>query len=210
MGASSFVVVLLGFPGTGKFTIAKELRAQYRNLDRDVRVIDNHYTANVVFGVLPLVDGYRSIPPETWGHVDRVRTAVWDAIIELSSPQTSFVFTTDISNAEGASHAVQYRRIAEVRGATFVPVRLLCGVDELARRIVSPERRERSKWLDADGVRRKHATHTVLDLGDPDGLTLDVTAMPPARAAERIRAHVDERSADEPAVASPGGGGTPA
>ena len=190
MAAASFVVVLLGFAGTGKFTIAKELRAQYAGLGRDVRVIDNHYTANVVFGVLPSVDGYRPIPPETWDHVDRVRAAVWDAIVELSSPETSFVFTTDISEAEGAQHLTPYRRIADARGSTFAAVRLLCGVDELARRIVSAERRERSKWLDADAVRRKHAEHTVLEVDDPGALTLDVTSMPPPLAAERIRAHL--------------------
>jgi len=191
VGSSSFVALLLGFPGTGKFTIAKELRARYERTGRDVRVIDNHYTANVVFGVLPLVDGYRSIPPETWGHVDKVRAAAWDAIIELSSPATSFVFTSDISQSEGAVHMEQYRRIADARDSTFVPVRLLCEADELARRIVSPERRERSKWLDADGVRRKHAEHTVLDTGDPRGLALNVTAIEPAHAAELVGVHID-------------------
>jgi hypothetical protein len=187
----SFVVVLLGLPGTGKFTIAKELRGQYERSGRDVRVIDNHYTANVVFGVLPLVDGYRSIPPETWEYVGKVRAAVWDAIIALSSPQTSFVFTSDITNREGPAHAEQYRRLADSRDSVFVPVRLLCEVDELARRIVSPERRDRSKWLDSEGVRRKHAVDTVLELGDSRELTLDVTSTPPSRSAEDIRAHVE-------------------
>jgi hypothetical protein len=191
MGSPSFVVVLLGLPGTGKFTIAKELRDQYEGLARDVRVIDNHYTANVVFGVLPLVDGYRAIPPETWDHVAKVRAAVWDAIIDLSSPETSFVFTTDITTREGAGHADQYRRVAAARGSVFVPVRLLCEVDELARRIVSPERRDRSKWLDSEGVRRKHAVDTVLELNDAAGLTLDVTSTPPGRAAELIRTHLE-------------------
>ena len=191
MGSGSFVAVLLGFPGTGKYTIAKELRDQYRRDGRDVRVIDNHYTANLVFGVLPLVDGYRAIPPETWPHVGRVRAALWDAILELSAPETSFVFTTDISAEEGATHLEPYRRIATERGSTFVPVRLLCGADELARRIVSPERRERSKWLDADGVRHKHATQTVVEPDDPTTLTLDVTSMAPADAAAHLRTVLD-------------------
>lgn len=190
MADPSFVVLLLGFSGTGKYTIAKELRDQWVRLGRDVRVIDNHYTANVVFGVLPLVDGYRSIPTETWRYVDKVRSAVWEAIVELASSDTSFVFTSDISNAEGAVHAQQYQQIAEGRGSAFVPVRLLCTADELARRIVSPERKERSKWLDADAVRRKHAAHTVLELKDPNALTVDVTEIGPPDAAARIRAHV--------------------
>jgi hypothetical protein len=191
MGTPTFVVVLLGFPGTGKYTIAKEVRAQYECVGRDVRVIDNHYTANLVFGVLPLVDGYRAIPPETWPHVGRVRAALWDAILELSAPETSFVFTTDISAAEGASHLDPYRRIAVERGSTFVPVRLLCDADELARRIVSAERRERSKWLDADGVRHKHATNTVLEPADPATRTVDVTSLAPADAAAHIRSFLD-------------------
>jgi hypothetical protein len=70
-------------------------------------------------------------------------------------------------------------------------VRLLCGADELARRIVSPERRERSKWLDADGVRHKHATQTVVEPDDPTTLTLDVTSMAPADAAAHLRTVLD-------------------
>ena len=66
----------LGLPRYRQLTTAKELSAQYTSIVGDVRVIDNHYTANVVFGV---PTGRRlPNPPETWGHVDRVREAVWE------------------------------------------------------------------------------------------------------------------------------------
>jgi len=64
-------------------------------------------------------------------------------------------------------------------------VRLICQTDELARRVVSPGRRARLKWVDADGVRSFVASHELLT---PDGtrFDLDVTSLSPTDSARLI------------------------
>jgi hypothetical protein len=74
----------------------------------------------------------------------------------------------------------------EQRQAKFISVRLLCSDDEP---VVSPERIERFKTVDAESARKTLHTWTVLRVDHSNALTLDVTTLPATETANCIIRH---------------------
>lgn len=46
------IYLSMGFPGTGKLTIARMLAHRLRDQGQEVRVIDNHFINNPIFGLI--------------------------------------------------------------------------------------------------------------------------------------------------------------
>ena len=180
------IVLLIGFAGTGKFTIGREL------CDRTgAKLIDNHLINNPIFKVVN-PDGIRPLPAGIWDKVKAVRAIVYEAIRELSPPKLSFVFTIELfESSPGDQRAfMELEELAASRGALFVPVRLICDVDELCRRIVDPARIQMIKSISPADARRKSANETVLNSSHPHTLTLDVTKKTPQESADSILNHL--------------------
>ncbi len=69
-------------------------------------------------------------------------------------------------------------------------VHIVCGLEENIKRIQSPERKGKGKLQGAEVAQRNHASSKPLIGSDlPYTLRLDVTALKPEAAAERIAAH---------------------
>ena len=185
------IVHLIGFPAAGKYTIAKELA---RQADSHFVVIDNHFTANVIFGVME-VDGIRPVPDTVWDRVEEVREAVFRTIETLSPADWTFAFTNVLSEGEPRD-AAAVDRLSELATATnrrYLPIRLHCQVDELAVRVTSEERRQRLKWIDPEGVRRYATEHELIRLDGHDALDLDVTNTSAEATAASILVHLARR-----------------
>ena len=185
------IIVLTGFAGTGKYTIGRELCEL-----TGAKLIDNHLINNPVFKVVN-PDGITPLPDGVWDKVKAVRAIVYEAIRELSPPKLSFVFTIELfESSPGDKRAfLDLEELAASRGGLFVPVRLLCDVDELCRRVVDPARLHMVKSINAEGARRKSAQETVLDSTHPHVLTIDVTKKTPAEATAIILRHIEVISA---------------
>jgi hypothetical protein len=182
--------LLIGFAGTGKLTVARALRDRLTERGEPVRLVDNHYINNPIFQLID-VDGVKPLPTDAWDRVAEVRDAVFKTIEELSPKRWSFIFTNDlIDRPEERAYVHRLAQLADRRKSIFVPVRLICEVDELCRRIVSPERKALMKGVDPEWIRHRVATEDVLDPGLEATITLDITSMPPREAAARILAHV--------------------
>jgi hypothetical protein len=182
--------LLIGFAGTGKLTVARALRDRLAGEREQVRLVDNHYINNPIFRLID-ADGEKPLPPSAWDRVGEVRDAVLRTIEELSPKSWSFIFTNDlIDRPEERSYVHRLAQLADRRKSIFVPVRLLCEVEELCLRIVSPERKALMKSIDAKWVRRRVSTEEVLDPGLSNTITLDITSMQPEDTADRILAHV--------------------
>jgi hypothetical protein len=187
------LIHLIGYPGAGKFTIAKEI-ARLAGVESrtTVKVVDNHHVNNTVFAVLD-VDGHKALPPRVWDFVREVRSGVLGAIEELGPSDWSYVFTNVLfaGNPHDEAGLRSIADLAERRRSLFVPVRLHCAVDELARRIVAEDRRTRMKWMDAAGVRAQATTVPLLDVSaHVHALDLDVTDRSAAESAAAVLAHV--------------------
>lgn len=183
------VFLILGFPGVGKFTVAKALRTALEDGGAVVRLVDNHYVANPVFGVIP-VDGETTLPTRVWDLVGQVRSAVLTAIEELSDPTWTFVFTNFVRDDEAPAVAPYFdrlQRLAELRGGRLRLVCLTCDPDEQLRRIALPDRVERMKSTSRTWLRELLDDHVPHVPGH--ALVLDVTSLSPPDAARAILAN---------------------
>jgi hypothetical protein len=165
------MVLLIGFAGTGKYTIGRELCER-----TGAKLIDNHLINNPVFSVVN-TDGVTPLPAKVWDRVKEIRATVYRAIVELSPPGMSFVFTMELRQNNPRDHA-GFRELAELaaeRHSRFIPIRLICGVEELCRRVTDPARVAMLKDMSPELARKKSLEDEVLNVPHPNLRTLDVT-----------------------------------
>lgn len=178
---------LIGYPGTGKYTIAQAMREQLEGAGKPGRVVDNHHVNNVVFHLLE--PGAR-LPQEAWARTGEV----WDAVLKtmgtLSPPGWWFIVTNYLAEDKGDERWMN--RVAAMalrRGSEYVPVRLVCERGELLRRVVDPARRTRHKLTDPGQLTHLLDSAGLLTPAAERTLNLDVTDLSPEAAAQRIIAH---------------------
>jgi hypothetical protein len=193
------IIHLIGYPGTGKRTIAAALVASVPRDDRRFVLVDNHLTGAPVLGVLD-VGGAELVDDEVWRRVAEVRTVVHDVIRDLAPSGWSFVFTNVVTDASVEPSVDRLRSLAADRRSVYVPVVVDCDPVERRRRVVAPDRRVHRKWIDPDQVEAFVAAHELVRPEDPHRLELDVTHVPPEAAAATILEHLGHlsRHADRP------------
>jgi hypothetical protein len=165
------IVLLIGFAGTGKYTIGRELCAR-----TGARLIDNHLINNPIFTVVN-ADGVTPLPATVWDRVKEIRATVYQAVLELAPPEMGFVFTMELRESSPADHRAfrDLEQLAVARQSRFVPIRLICGVDELCRRVMDPARVAMLKSISPELARKKSLEEEVLNVPHPNLRTLDVT-----------------------------------
>src|SRR4030081_2347367 len=165
------MVLLIGFAGTGKYTIGRELCER-----TGARLIDNHLINDPIFRVIN-ADGVTPLPFGVWDRVKEVRAAVYKAIRELSPPDTGFVFTMELRESKPEDHRAlrELEHLAAARQSRFIPIRLICGVEELCRRVAEPSRVAMLKEISPELARKKSVEDEVLSAPHPNLRTLDVT-----------------------------------
>ncbi len=173
-------VYIVGPPGVGKYTIANKLAAKM-----PAKLVDNHYWLNPVFGMIQQ-DGITPIPKDVWNQVKQVRAAIMETIATHSPSDWNFVFTLAfVNNSRDIEIAKELLEIADRREADALVVRLTCAPDELARRVVVPERRLRFKDADPEAALR-NATLPLFDAGSRKAITIDTTSLSADETVERI------------------------
>jgi hypothetical protein len=181
------IVLLMGFPGTGKYTIGRELVKL-----TGAKLIDNHLINNPVFTAIN-ADGIRPLPAGVWDKVSSIRQIVYESIRELSPPGLSFIFTIHVVERSAGDHKafLDLAELAQARKSLFVPFRLVCEVEELCRRVVDPARAERLKQIRPESARNTAECHTVLEPDHPNLRTLDVTGTTPHESALLIMREIN-------------------
>ena len=189
--------VLTGFPGSGKFTVASALAEQIEATGDTVRVVDNHWINNPIFGLVSQ-DGLTPLPSVVWDRVGEVAEAVIRTVEELTPRSWHVIFTAYLDGVTDMGFVPRLESVSETRGAVFVPVRLLVDPEENARRIVSPDRRLRMKSVDPEEPLRLAAAGEPYDHGHTHTLTVDITNKPPAETATAILVHAAQLAAQPP------------
>jgi predicted kinase len=182
------IVVVLGYPGTGKFTVAKELVSDLNNIGRSTRLVHSHAAANVVFDLIPEADGKTPLPIGIFRHVRDINLTVIRTIEELSPPGWTFVFTHHLLDTpEDVSHLGRLEALAHSRGSAFVVVVLTCAQDALLARVIDPDRRSSNKLIDPSIAVR------IIEKGmlTPNrAISIDTTARDPRDIAQLILAEL--------------------
>jgi adenylate kinase family enzyme len=189
------VVHLIGYPASGKLTVAKALVAAAAEVGRTFVLLDNHLTADAILSVIDR--SIHPIPATVWDRVDDVRDIVYDAIVDLSPADWSFVITNVVRDDDPreARTVTRVRRLAEERSSHHVPVRVRCDRDVLLTRVTAPDRRTRHKWTDPEGVARYVEANEMFDLSPYDPFDLDTTAQTPESSAAAILTFIEKRDA---------------
>jgi len=164
------IVYLTGLAGVGKRTIGQAI------CDRTgFRLIDNHRINNVVFPFFR-EEGHVSVPQEIWEACDAIREIALETMVSIGNRDFNYVFTNCLKNDDAEDLAL-YKKVenaAERMEATFLPVRLLCDIDENKRRIVMPDRNDFMKSMDINLVDKLNV-FGALELDHPHAMTLDIT-----------------------------------
>lgn len=178
------ILVLLGRPGSGKYTVGRGVVAELAARGRTARLVDNHTMANVVFDLIAEADGSSVLPASIFDRVREINDAVIRTIEELSAPSWWFVFTHYLTdNAGNRAYLDRLARLAAQRGGSFLPVVLACDAGELERRLPAEDRRARKKLTDTG---RLTALLQEPLLVPPEALTIDVTTSVPSAVASQI------------------------
>ena len=178
------IIYLIGFPGTGKYTIAKEICKQEK-----VKLVDSHLINNVVFGLIEQ-DGITPLPKRIWDNVGKIWDATLDTITHISPKHFNFVLTNFLVD-ENEDDCIWFQTVqkgAEKRGAAFIPVRMHISLEENEKRIVQPDRKERMKDINPASPKR-NSELSILTIDHPNLLNLDVTEMTAKDAAKCILDH---------------------
>ena len=84
------VYQLLGFPGTGKYTVARAIVKQLAARGEPAALLDNHATSNLIWSLVP---SERRFDPDVMARLAELRSVLWDAAAELTSPAHSLILT---------------------------------------------------------------------------------------------------------------------
>ena len=182
------LILLNGFAGVGKYTIATHLATHLASASVDVRVIHNHLLVDLADAVRP-----RTAPTyQTFRR--QIRELLFDSITtdQHISPGTIFILTGNFSQSVvGQTAAKEYDIAASRCGALFIPVTLHCDIEELKRRVASKGRSEISsrKLLDPERAGEVAAQKVLYVFEHAEALNLEVSLMSAEQAAERIAEH---------------------
>lgn len=175
----SCIIYLIGKPGTGKYTIAKEL-AKVGYI-----ICDNQLINNPIFSLLNY-DGFTKIPKSAWEAIGHIRKAVFNFLsVEKIN---SYVLTNSLYEDEGDCKLYkQVESMALKRSSIFVPVKLLISEKEHVKRITKAKRLLRLKSIDPEYVYLKKP---LISIENKNLLELDVSNLPATKAAEIILDHI--------------------
>ncbi len=183
-----YVIYLIGWPGVGKLTIAKEIQKH----DDSFVIMHNHLFNDCIF---PFVPSDKPTNDESWAAVSSIKDVVFDFIINHGRRDQSLIFTnilTDKYADEGYKTIKQVEDLANKTDSFFIPVRLLCDPDEIKKRMVNKDRAKFHKTQKIeviDGLVKNN--YTVLTSDHPNELTLDVTNLKPHEVKDIIFKHCE-------------------
>ncbi|MBY0501530.1 MAG: hypothetical protein K2P93_05960 [Alphaproteobacteria bacterium] len=173
--SSSITLYLIGFAGTGKYTIAQEI-ARY-----GYKVVDNHLINNPIFSLLDL-DGMTQIPENAWACVRKIRHIILDFVAQDS--KSNFVFTNELLEHENDWKVYGLvKETAEKRGSLFIPLKLTLSLDEHKKRITNSDRKARFKTTNPAELYEKKK---LIEIDHSHLLEMDVTDLNPMQAASKI------------------------
>lgn len=178
------IIYLIGFAGTGKLTIAKEIASK-----SNIRIVANHLINDPILSVIQ-ADGKTPLPRAVWDKIGIIRDVVFDTITNISPSNYSFIFTNELIEGNDIDLNVynKVEAIATKRGSKYLPVRLICEAEELCKRVVSEERKANFKMIDKNASLQQSLESTVLNPKHPNTFTLDVTNLSAKEAADVILA----------------------
>lgn len=177
---SSTIFYLLGHPGSGKFTIAKELASRTSAV-----VFDNHLVNTPIFRLVE-ADGMKPLPEGIWDYALTIRKTLLE-VLERYVPKERDIILTNALSANDEIDLSLYQEIEELakrRGARLIPITLVISEEELLKRVVSKERAELLKLREPEVARNAFKNNEIL--APKGGFSIEISKLDPGEAANKI------------------------
>jgi shikimate kinase len=170
-----------GMPGVGKFTVAKLLAEKL-----NVRLIDNHRLIDLV---LSLCDRGSA---EYLNLIEKFTEVILDEI--STKPDQIFIFTNALAAelAEDRERFEQISQFASQNNIPFVQVLLFCDLEENKRRVVSENRKTKSKLMNANELEKLYQNYTIYHPTAKFALTIETTDLSAEMVSEQIQTFIEQ------------------
>ncbi len=180
------IILINAMPGVGKLTVATAMQKSLRDNGYRVHLIDNHAILNLVTtfaerGSDMYIDAFMKINETVF------------SFLEKHSKDDIIIFTNALAAdlSEDLDRYAIFPDLAKRRDDVFVPICLVCDLDENIRRLQTPSRADKQKLIDPDifiPLAKKHGIYC--DDKDPNGLRIDTTDMSAGDVALKIINHI--------------------
>src|SRR3990167_1953789 len=183
-------ILLMGFPGVGKRTIGEALARK-----TNARFTGNHDLYDPILKLFG--NDYQAmwnLTPEMWEKLNAVQDLYLSTIADVCARDDSFIFT-EMMFDQDPYHQIFYKKVLGVvkkRGAHFFPVRLICDEDELAKRVVSDDRKQFSnfKTRDTELSRKRSREEQAFYSHHENEITIDNTNLSADNVSDKIIEHI--------------------
>lgn len=179
------IILLMGIAGTGKMTIARSIANQNPSFKL---VIHDIWTKQILELVGENAQAWWQLDEKGWMAINKMRDVMFYTMAEVCPKETNFVLATEML-AKDPYHQNYFEKVqntAAIRGSIVTPVRLICDLDELLKRVQSNERAVYFKTRDVELIKKRFTEEEVFFSKLPNELTLDVTHLTSDEAAEKI------------------------
>lgn len=182
------LILINGFPGTGKSTIAQALIAHPLISER-LKLIDHHFVLSPADAVLHRMQpGYHDLQRS-------LRKATFKFLAtEPSTYHTTYLFTDfQFQTERGASLFSEYEQAAENRDCRLISILLTCDEDENIKRMMGWSREADGKFMDVELLRtcrNRQGVSLFKSRDKKEFLEIDVTFLKPEEVAKIIWNHV--------------------
>ncbi len=177
------VVYIIGLPGTGKLSVAKELCKK-----KQIKLIDNHLISNIIFSISDDINNDKHLDFRT-----KIRNIALDAVADIAKPEENFILT-NVLYKNSVDWYSPVEKMAMKRNAKFVPIELVCSRDENMKRIQSEGRSAQYKATDVKVV-DEASSLGLWEFQHPNKLVLDNTNLSISEAADVIIKHINNINA---------------
>lgn len=181
---NNVIILITGLPGCGKLIVAEALAKKTH-----MRFSDHHALIDPILRLFG--DDYRvfwNLTRPMWQKLNDVTDTYLTTIADICHKNDSFIVTEMLFDQD-PYHDAFFKKVLDVvskRKATFIPVRLLCDEDELAKRVQSESRKHYFKTRDPVLSRKRSRKVQVYYSQHPNEITINNTDKSPDEVADVI------------------------
>lgn len=179
---SNQLILIYGPPASGKYTMAKKLKA------KGALLIDNHYFHDFV---RPFIEKGVLMSPEYKQNISKIKTAFYD-ILRTFYPKDHPIryIITDLMDQSQPAKLKFYTDLASMINAEFIPIELTAEKNILIIRCQTHEREMRGKIFHPDRAASQIKNCKTLEFNHPNKLSINVSNLNKDETYLKIREHL--------------------
>ncbi|MDN5247761.1 MAG: hypothetical protein QWI36_01305 [Wolbachia endosymbiont of Tyrophagus putrescentiae] len=182
------LIYLIGFPGSGKFTVAKELCKII-----DAVIVQNNMFNDIIFNIVNLKGN--NVPDNLWNSIFKVRENLLAILGKYHSKSKHYIFTNELIEGDCYDRKI-YDSVVNLSNSMQVkmlPVVLHCSdIGELMKRIQFEERRQYNKITNLYYAMERTREKKLFI--PPNALEIDNSNLSAEKVAKRIIEEMEKMS----------------